>query len=81
VLDRLLVAGANVNTTNERGDTALTIAAAKGHGEIIAKLAGAGADVHHVDHNGDTALAIVTRNGHVAVVDALLAISQPSIRM
>jgi len=59
---------------DEHGNTALSVAAAKGHIEIVnALLAKEGIDANAADQDGDTALIWAAAKGHTDIVDALLA--------
>jgi hypothetical protein len=60
---------ANVQARNRYGDTALMLAALKGHGEVVKILADAGAEV---DHKGWTPLAYAAFEGHADIVRYLL---------
>ncbi len=54
----LLVAGAPVGPADNRGRTALMIAAGRGHAAIAARLIAAGADRSAHDNEGKTAAAL-----------------------
>lgn len=56
----LLDAGAEVNTTNALGQTALHVAANAGYAEILRTLIEAGANTGAVDHEGRTAIDLIT---------------------
>lgn len=53
------------------GHTALMIAAAEGHAEVVRLLIDAGADIDAVDAEGSTALWLARSNGHLDVAAAL----------
>ena len=73
-MQALLAQGAEVNTRNAHGWTALHVAAAGGDPALIALLLQHGADVHAQSHIGTTALDnATTRGGRKAVIDLLLA--------
>ncbi len=55
---KLILAGANVNATDEYGQTSLMKASKKGHKEIVEMLIKVGADVNIKDNDGETALII-----------------------
>ena len=64
--------GANVDSTEANGRTALMHAAAKGHVEIVSYLLAKGADVNARAHCGAHPLIYATRSGKEALVRALL---------
>ena len=53
VTNSLIRAGADVNATNEGGDTPLILASLNGHGSIVEALLKAGANVHATDQFGE----------------------------
>ena len=63
--------GAEVNATNERGNTPLLEAARYGHEDICRLLIAAGADVKAKDKDGKTALMLAVQNNHDDVVRVL----------
>ncbi len=65
----LLESGANVNATDENGNTVLMAAAAGGHAEIVQMLLRAGADVNASDKSGYTALMRAKLRDHNEVVE------------
>lgn len=66
--------GVDLTTRNERGDTALHLAAAKpGNIQMVARLMGAGADVNAIGFEGSTPLHCATRTADKEVVEVLLA--------
>ena len=68
----LLEAGANVNTQNKEGVSALMLASAAGHTATVQALLDAGADVKAQNKEGLPAFAIASLAGHTAIVQALL---------
>ena len=56
VINQLLDAGAPIDAADDRGRTALMIAAERGHSEVVAMLIGRGADQNLRDKGGKTAL-------------------------
>ncbi len=64
---------AKVDTRDRDGRTALHVAAANGHAELVAALLDAGADVQARDAHGMTPLLAAARGGRVSAFDALLA--------
>jgi len=68
-VEALLAAGAPVGPADNRGRTALMIAAGRGHAAIAARLIAAGADPSARDHDGNTAAGLA----HGDEVKALLA--------
>jgi ankyrin repeat protein len=72
-LMRLLLArGADVNQANDYGNTALHLAAGRGHEEIVLTLLSSGADISRKGYRGKTPLMDASLRGHVAVVRLLL---------
>ena len=59
----LLEAGADVNDSNQAGDTALHGAAAGGSASVIQLLADRGADLNSENQAGRTPLSLTTRGG------------------
>ncbi|XP_039314116.1 protein TANC2 isoform X3 [Solenopsis invicta] len=69
----LLEFGADVELTNSQGCTALSLAAARGHCDVVRRLAAAGALLGHVDMAGQCPLVHAARHGRLSVVGYLLA--------
>ncbi|PHH59924.1 hypothetical protein CDD81_2383 [Ophiocordyceps australis] len=67
----LLENGADINATAEHGETALHMAAFKGHEEIIKLLLKNGADIDIETDKGGTALAVAETQKHDGVVKLL----------
>ena len=72
VCKRVLGAGVDVDLTDEHGDTALSLAAHRGHVEVCSALIEAGADVDHANHMGSTPLFWASIRGHLNVCELLL---------
>jgi len=75
VVELFLQAGTSVNTKNDAAGSALSIAAVKGHADIVHLLIANGADVHARNKEGLTPLmgAIIgERKGSVSLVSLLL---------
>lgn len=68
----LLEAKALVDITNPKGETALYVAARKGHSATVRRLLAAGANPNHHTINLETPLRAAARLGCDAVVDELL---------
>jgi len=69
----LVLALADINAKAKNGSTALTIAAQRGHTEVVKKLPGASADVNASNNAGVTSLMFAADRGHRETVEALLA--------
>ncbi|XP_031847476.1 zinc-RING finger and ankyrin repeat domain-containing protein rolling pebbles isoform X1 [Nomia melanderi] len=69
----LLEFGADVELTNSQGCTALSLAAARGHCDVVRRLAAAGASLGHADMAGQCPLVHAARHGRLSVVGYLLA--------
>jgi ankyrin repeat protein len=63
--------GADVNATDERGNTPLLEAARYGHDDICRVLIAAGANLKAKDKDGKTALMLAVQNNHDDVVRVL----------
>ena len=63
--------GADVNATDERGNTPLLEAARYGHDDICRVLIAAGANVKAKDRDGKTALMLAVQGNHDEVVRVL----------
>ncbi len=69
----LLANGADGNTMDRDGKTALMLAAFEGHTAMVQVLLANGAQVNRQDKDGATALMLAAARGHTDVVTALLA--------
>ena len=76
-VEGLLASGADVNCSNEGGQTALILAAVMGHAEIVARLIKAGADPQRRDDLDLTAFDWATRRGFSDVIQLLTKVAQP----
>jgi RNA polymerase primary sigma factor len=63
--------GINVNACDEKGRTALIIAASRGHKDICHLLLESGADPCMRDIDGNTALTAASQRGHLKIVSLL----------
>ena len=72
IVSTLLEKGADANTTDGNGVTALWAASANGHTEIVSMLLEKGADANTTDSSGRTALWTASANGHTKIVSMLL---------
>ncbi|KAG5879492.1 hypothetical protein JTB14_026360 [Gonioctena quinquepunctata] len=73
MISLLLEFGADVELTNSQGCTALSLASAKGHCDVVRQLIAAGASPGHADTAGYCPLVHSARNGYLNVVGYLLA--------
>lgn len=69
---RLLNGGADINTHDNYGRTALLRAADQGHLEVVNVLLDKGADLNTKDNRGETALIAAVRKHHSEVANVLL---------
>jgi ankyrin repeat protein len=86
VLLACLAGDYDVNARDDKGKTALIIAATNGHTEICQLLLAAGADVNARDENGNSALRWATHNEYTEIVNLLIHSGAnhsgiPSLRM
>jgi ankyrin repeat protein len=72
ILNKLIAAGANINTQNKNGITPLMEAAKQGNIEIINRLIAAGADINAKDNFNQTALIIAIFNRQYYTAKKLL---------
>lgn len=73
VVQALLHAGADPNTVNERGNTALSYLS-NGDMESLRHLVSAGGNIHHKNQYGNTALCVATNQGEMSSVELLLSL-------
>jgi len=73
IVEDLLDKGANANSQNEDGVTALSYAADRGHEEIVKKLIIHGANVNARSDIGSTPLINASFMGHLRIVKLLIA--------
>ena len=72
LFNKLLEAGADLNSRYEHDTTALHIAAEEGHDGIVSTLLLKGAHKDARDDKGDTPLLLASDEGHLPVVETLL---------
>ena len=73
IIKMLLKAGADVRTTNQYGDSCLTVAAKHGHTEAVRYLVALeDVDVNHINLSGRTALYYAQLKKHAGIVQVLL---------
>ena len=73
-LKELRAHGAPLDQLDRYGQTALMLAAARGHAEVARWLAECGANLNHTAKYGLSALMLAVLRGHVDVARALLAL-------
>lgn len=69
---KLLKAKANVNETDDQGNTALMLAAQAGHQNVVQTLLKAGADTNAQNNNGTTALMLAAEQNQPEITAYLL---------
>jgi len=69
---KILKGGGNVNEQNDKGQTALIIAASLQYKKMLETLIAANANVNLVDHSNGSALAYATSTGNVGIVKLLM---------
>lgn len=72
VLKSIIKYGANVNSKNSRGETALIEASFLGHIQVVCLLLDEGADINLTDNEQKSALIVAADQGHWPVVRRLL---------
>jgi len=72
-VERLIAAGADVNTSDEFKTTPLYYAVGEGHTTIVNKLIEKGVNVNFVDGSGRTPLHMAATFGHIEAARALIA--------
>lgn len=73
-LEKLLRFGSNIDLVDRYGDTALTLAAEKGHEEIVENLLNSNPNVNIQNYLGsETALILAAKKRHTNIVNILLA--------
>ncbi|MFI8742222.1 ankyrin repeat domain-containing protein [Stutzerimonas zhaodongensis] len=73
VLDEFIQAGYDLNTADDKGYTALILAAYNGHPDTVERLIAAGADACAQDARGNTALMGAIFKGELRIAKRLLA--------
>jgi ankyrin repeat protein len=73
IVDLLLDRGANLEATDDLGQTALTSAAGYGRAEVVGRLLDRGANLDAVDWLGQSALSNAACEGHDGLVEWLLS--------
>jgi ankyrin repeat protein len=73
VANALLGARADISVADKHGNTAVMLAAAAGHEQLLERLLSAGASPTGANLRGDTALSLATARGSGLIVESLLA--------
>ena len=76
VISYLIDKGADVNFTDNRGDTALINVSREGNFKVAKLLVDAGADIHHKNHNGYTALDVAKERNNDDIVEFLESVNK-----
>jgi ankyrin repeat protein len=71
-VERFLRAGMDINVRNRQGMTALCVAAANGHDDIVSLLAARGANLDLTDRFGNTPVDMAAKCGYAGTVELLL---------
>ncbi len=71
-VDAALQQGAGVNARGQFGDTALNVAAERGHKEIVQRLLDSGADIHNLGGADKTPIMNAAFAGNIGIVRLLL---------
>ena len=74
----LLEFGANCNVTTNNGVSAFSVAAERGHCDVVRMLVQHGAQLSQVDNGGSSALLYAAQMGHLNVVGYLLSCDWPT---
>ncbi len=69
----LILAGVDINTKNDYGDTVLMLAAARGYKDVVELLVASGAKVNINNNINRTALMQASSKGHIDIVRLLIA--------
>jgi ankyrin repeat protein len=72
-LESQLAAGLDVDARDRYGQTALMLAAMRGHADTVAWLVDHGAELDHVAKFGLSATMLAVVNGHTDVIDILVS--------
>src|SRR3990167_6042167 len=70
-VETAIAAGADINTIDFCGRTALIMAVALGYTNTVRLLLDRSADINHVDINENTALILARREGHAEIIKIL----------
>lgn len=77
MIQLLVEFGANLNSSDNQGVTALMMAAKEGHFEAADLLVKSGAEINSTDSKGSTALVYAARSGHNDLLQLLLSCQWP----
>ena len=69
----LIEQGADINATDQAGETALYYAANNGHRDVIEFLLGKGADLSSINKDGLTPVECAIMRGHRSIVELMVA--------
>ena len=77
IVEKLMQAGADINTKNDHGDSALMIAVESGHDAVVEKLIEAKADISVTNNDGHTVFDYAKKSSNANIITLLKSIKLP----